>query len=105
MPLNIFLFEHHLPIRASGAVHVVRPVTDPEPLVEGGHLVAHVGDPAPRRVTEMKDLAVELEVRVEPDGLARAVERERRVGELLPALHLEEEEKNIQRRMGEVVSS
>ncbi len=84
-------FEHNLvysPLRRLLAVYVERPVADPELLVEGGHLVAHVGHPAPLSVAQVEDLAVELEVGVEADRAAGAVERERRVRKLLPPFDL-----------------
>ena len=76
------------PVGSRLAVHVVGPVAHPELLVEGGVLVAHVGHAAPLGVAQVEDHAVELEVGVEPDRSAAAVEGEGRVGELFPSLHL-----------------
>ena len=83
------------PVRTSGAVYIVCPVADPELLVESSHLVTHVGHAPALSITQMEDLTVELQISVETDRLSGAVECERRIGKLLPPLHLWQMKKKL----------
>lgn len=89
--------EPRVPFVGLLAVKVVDPVADAVLLVEGGPGSAHVRDAASVLVAHVEQHALELLVSVEAQRTVGAVERERHVRELLPALGLPAARESIKR--------
>lgn len=82
------------------AVKVVNPVADAVLLVERGAGAAHVRDPASVLVAHVEQHAFELLVGVESERPVGAVERERHIGELLPAFGAMKSRQRVDERGG-----